>query len=116
MKSIVTIAFTMTLALSAGSAFADDCSRPPSPAIPSGAAANQETMIAAQAAVKKFLADSEAFRNCLQAQEALVPKEQLTADLQKSYVERYNAAVDAEVATGNEFNQAIRDYKAARTQ
>src|SRR5690606_8510725 len=75
MKSIVTIAFTMTLALSAGSAFADDCTRPPAPAIPSGAAATQEDMIAAQSAVKKFLADSETFRNCLQAQEALVPKE-----------------------------------------
>jgi len=116
MKSIVTIAFTMALALSAGSAFADECSRPPAPAIPSGAAATKEDMIAAQAAVKKYLADSETFRNCLQAQEALVPKEQLTAEMQKSFVERYNAAVDAEVATGNEFNEAIRAYKAASAQ
>ena len=98
-------------------AYADDCNRPPAPTVPNGAQATNDDMVATHGAVKTFMADTQGYLECLQKIEARHQEaETLTPELQQEYVTRYNAAVDSMETVAAEFNQAVRDYKAANPE
>lgn len=89
------------------------CEYPPEVKIPEGKSATQAEITAANAAVKKYLADMEAYTACLDADQAALPVEQQTPEAKALHVKRYNAAVDAMEATANAFNEQLRAFKAA---
>jgi hypothetical protein len=98
-------------------ALADDCTRPPAPSVPKGAEANNDEMVAAHHAVTAYMADTQGYLDCLQNLENRHKEaETLTPELQQEYLTRYNAAVDSMETVAAEFNQAVRDYKAANPQ
>lgn len=115
-KFVPAFAIGLMLALPvAAPALADDCTRPPAPTVPQGATASNDQMVAASGAVKTYMAETESYLSCLQAQEALM-KDQLTPELQQDMLNRYNSAVESMEAVAAEYNQAVRDYKAANPQ
>jgi hypothetical protein len=89
------------------------CDYPADVKIPDGSTATQEDITAASAAVKKYLADMEAYMACLDAEAAALPVEQQTPEAKSMHVKRYNAAVDAMELTANSFNEQLRAFKAA---
>ena len=117
------------LALSLGgtlatTAHADDgCQKPDQPVVPDGSEATMEAMLAGQKAVKAFQASNMEYMQCLEARysaaaadakNASDENEQALAkaDYDKS-IDAYNAAVSAEEAVAEDFNVALRAYKAA---
>jgi hypothetical protein len=90
------------------------CEYPADVKIPDGKSATQEEITAANAAVKKYLADMEAYTTCLDAEAAALPVEQQTPEAKAMHVKRYNAAVDAMELTANSFNEQLRAFKAAK--
>ena len=90
------------------------CEYPANVKIPDGTSATQDEITAASAAVKKYLADMEAYTTCLDAEVAAVPVEQQTPEVKAMHVKRYNAAVDAMELTANNFNEQLRAFKAAK--
>lgn len=70
------------------------CSPPAPPGIPDPSTAVLAEMVKAQKDVKKFIADAEVYLECEKDTGA------------------YNAMVDTMKATGDNFNQAIRAFKA----
>jgi hypothetical protein len=107
MKLITTFAFIM---MAANFAVAE-CSRPTAPELPDGAVSDLETMVAGQKAVKAYVAETEAFLDCLTAEgEAAVEEE--TPEEQLARIERHNSAVDEMEAVAEAFNEEIREYKA----
>lgn len=89
------------------------CEYPPEIKVPDGATATQEQMAAAQATVKKYLADMETYMNCLDAEAAAVPADQQTPEQQALVVKRHNAAVDAMENVAAQFNAQVKAFKAA---
>lgn len=90
------------------------CEYPTNVKIPDGKSATQEEITAASSAVKKYLADMEAYTACIDAEAAAVPLEQQTPEAKAMHVKRYNAAVDAMELTANSFNEQLRAFKAAK--
>ena len=119
-------AFVLTLGLSAGPVLADDCTHPgDAPSVPNGAEASQSEMIAAATAVKQFNADTTAYLECMDAKDADMAALQSQYEKQKNKeeakkvvanrkerLEKRNAAFESLDKTANEFNEAVRDYKA----
>lgn len=103
-----------TIAL-AGVAHAE-CSRPPEPTVPDGASASQEEMVQGQQDVKSFVEETNAFLDCLEAEEkeataaAEEAEEPLTAEQRNTYVDRYNAAVDVMQKVAESFNAELRVF------
>lgn len=90
------------------------CEYPGEPQLPDGKTATEADMNTAAAAVKKYVADMEAYANCLDAEFAALPVEQQTPEAKSLVNKRFNAAEDAKVAAANAFNEQLRAYKAAR--
>lgn len=89
------------------------CEYPPEVKIPDGAKANQEEMAAAQASVKKYMADMETYMSCLDAEAAAIPADQQTPEQKALVVKRHNAAVDAMENVAAQFNAQVKAFKAA---
>jgi polyisoprenoid-binding protein YceI len=104
----------MVLAAALAPAARAACEYPADVTVPEGKSATQEEITAASAAVKKYLADMEAYTACLDAEAATVPVEQQTPEIKAMHVKRYNAAVDAMEATANAFNEQLRAFKAVK--
>lgn len=108
------------LALSTTASFADDCTAPAAPALPDGATATLEEMLAGQQAVKEYQAANTEYRSCLEpkvtaAQTAAAgdsPGPEVVEALQKLN-EDYNASVSEEEKVAEEFNTELRQYKEA---
>ena len=92
---------------------AQACEYPPDLKILDGKSATQEEIAAASAAVKKYLADVEAYTTCLDTDFAALPVEQQTPEAKAMHVSKYNAAVDAMEAKAGSFNEQLRAFKAA---
>jgi uncharacterized protein (DUF1697 family) len=108
------IVVAASLGFAAG-AFAEECSREAAPAVPDGANASMEEMVAGQQAVKAYLASGNAFLSCLeQAQTAA--REEESEEQRAERLARYNAAVDEMQAVGDKFNAAIKAFKVANPQ
>ena len=112
MRNPVSIALLL-LAVSLAPA-AQACEYPPDLKLPDGKSATQEEMSAGVTAMKKYQADMEAYRACLDAEFAALPVEAQTPEAKALHVKRYNAAVDAETAEATAFNDQVRAFKAAK--
>ena len=118
MNRISTIAISGFLLLTAPVAFA--CDYPERPAIPDGSTASKEQMLAASAGVKTFLAGVDDYLVCIETaeKEAVAELENPDpADLQRRddmLSKKFDAANDEKALIGEEFNQQVRAYNAAR--
>jgi len=85
--------------------------------MPDGTTATQEEMVAAQKAVKAYMADMEAYLACLKeehaaaAAEAGDEDEEAAAKREAMFTKRHDAAVDQMHLVGARFNEQVRAYK-----
>ncbi len=85
--------------------------------MPEGTTATQEEMIAAQKAVKTYMADMEAYLTCLKkelaasAADAEDMDEEAAARREAMFTKRHDAAVDQMHLVGARFNEQVRAYK-----
>mgnify|MGYP005811839049 CR=1 FL=1 len=89
------------------------CEYPSEVQIPDGKSATQAEISAASAAVKKYLADMEAYTACLDSEAAALPADLKTPEAKALHIKRYNAAVDAMEGAASRFNEELRAFKAA---
>ena len=81
--------------------------------IPNGATATMEDMVAAQASFKAYNADMDAYLDCLDNELALVSEDlDIYPDIKKLNNSKYDAAVDVLTQAADEWNAAVRAYKA----
>lgn len=106
------------ITLFASQAYAE-CTIPTAPIVPDGNVASTDELIAAQTGLKKFQADLVEYRSCLALeQEKLTAsiddknKSDLDKEQEKVLIDAYNASVSSEEAAADEFNTALRAYKA----
>ena len=88
------------------------CNISEEPIIPDGSGATEQQMVAAQSAMKAFIADGETYIECLKKVEA-DSDEELSPEYKASLVTSHNAMVDAMQEIADQFNAAVRAYKAA---
>ena len=108
------------LALGSAVSVADDCTAPQTPALPDGATASMEQMLAGQKAVKAFQAANSEFRQCLDPKVSAAELESV-ADAEDENIqtilqqlnEDYNHSVSEEETLAEGFNNALKAYKAA---
>ncbi len=86
------------------------CEYPQEISIPDGATATNEDMLAGQALVKQYMAEMEAYLDCLDKDEANDPEKQ-SPEAKALHVQRHNTAVDAMESVAAKFNEQIRAYK-----
>ena len=102
------------------------CTYPRAPdAIPDGATATKEQMIAAKNDVNRYNTDMNVYLDCIKQElDAATPKDpsKLSADekkkaleQQKMLTQKNNAAVDELQAVVGRFNEQLKAYKAAHT-
>lgn len=118
MNKITKTAIGCLLLVAAPLTFA--CDYPDRPAIPDGATASKEELLAAKDAVGVYLADVDAYLTCIEsaekeAVEALedpAPEDLKRRDEMLS--NKFNAANEEKALVGEQFNQQVRAYNAAR--
>jgi hypothetical protein len=117
MKSL--LAAFVTLSLAAGTAYAE-CSYPKAPdKIPDGNTATLEEMIAAQAAVKNYDKEINAYTDCIKleydsdmAKDGATYSDAKKKALEKRQIQKTNAAVDEDQQVAARFNEQLKAYKA----
>lgn len=92
------------------------CTAPDEVSVPDGSQASMEEMLAAQTAVKTYMADMEAYLSCLEteanaAKKAAADEETIKAT-EAAHSKEHNSAVDGMERVANSFNEQIRAYKA----
>lgn len=88
------------------------CTAPAEPAIPAdGASAAKADVLAAQKAVKAFVAGGEEFIACLDKWER--SRDEISDEERMAVIRHHNHMTDAMHAAGGRFNQVVREYKAA---
>ena len=81
--------------------------------IPNGATATMENMVAGQSNFKSYNADMEAYLTCLDSELSKVSKKlDNYKKIQSLSDNKYNAAVDELGEAANQWNEAVRAYKA----
>ena len=81
--------------------------------IPNGATATMENMVAGQTNFKSYNADMEAYLACLDSELSKVSKKlDNYQEIQSLSDSKYNAAIDQLTKAADEWNEAVRDYKA----
>ena len=106
MKLFVSLAMILTANLAVA-----ECSRPTAPTLPDGATSDLETMVEGQKAVKAFVADIEAYLDCLNKEGEAVAEEE-APEQQLARIQEHNSAVDDMEKVAADFNTEIREYKA----
>ena len=90
-----------------------ECLSPAAPIIPDGNVASKDELIAAQKAMKIYQDSLGDYRGCLQKMESEIDPEAENASTQSETVlNAYNASVDEEAKVAEEFNVAVRAFKA----
>ena len=80
---------------------------------PNGATATMENMVEGQTNFKSYKADMEAYLDCLDSELSKVSKKlDNYQNIQSLSDSKYNAAVDELTETANQWNEAVRAYKA----
>jgi len=103
---------TLLLGLMLGAAGAvAECAHEKAPAVPDGKSASLDDMKAAQQAVKSYLASSNAYLACLDAESQKAPADE-PAETKAARVASYNAAVDEQNAVASQFNAARQSFNA----
>ena len=110
-----------------GGAFAVDtgnCKRPQAkPAVPLGATATDEQMVAANSAVRKYVDEGQTYLTCLKRLQETLPKPaaqpnapakgEHAKDATDELVDLYNAVFDEMSAVTEKYNEAVRAHKAS---
>lgn len=108
------INFILLLGLAIGPAAAElapECKPPVRPRIPDGSTATEEALLQARTALEQYLAAGDRYLSCLREFE--VNLGEAVKDIDGSeIVTRYNAMVDQMYLAGDEFNIALRRFKA----
>ena len=118
MKLKTTIVIGGLLALAAPLAFA--CEFPQRPSIPDGSTASKDDMLAAKADISDYLAGVDEYLSCLEnsESEAVAAMENPDQDelrrRDEMLTKKFDAANDEKALVGEEFNQQVRAYNAAR--
>lgn len=118
------VLFAILTLVSAQSATAEECRKPPVPTIPDGAAATRDDMLKGQEALRAFQAANMHYMHCLEdtfaAAEAAVKhssdpaaKARSEADYAKAAA-AYTAAVSADEALAESFNVELRRFRERR--
>ena len=102
--------FLSALLLAGSSVAFAECSRPPAPQLPDGSVADLQTMVDGQGAVKAYVAETEAYLDCLGAEGEAMSAEE-TPEQKLARVDQHNAAVDEMEVVASAFNEEIREYK-----
>jgi len=87
------------------------CPYPEDIKVPDGSKASEAEMLDGQKLVKAYMANMEAYLECLDT-ESTARVEEETDDQKAMHVKRHNAAVDAMEQVAASFNEQIRSYKA----
>ena len=99
---------------------ASACDYPERPTIPDGSTASKDEMMAAKNDVSTFLAGVDEYLTCIESSEKAAVAEMENpdpAELQRRdemLGKKFNAANDEKALLGEEFNQQVRAYNAAR--
>ena len=89
------------------------CDLPASPIIPDGNVASLDELVSAQQAMKTYQGALGDYRDCLKVMEEEMDAHADDAEEQKSnIIANYNSSVDSEALIADEFNVAVRNYKA----
>ncbi len=92
------------------------CAQSSAPIIPDGNVASKDELIAAQKAYKDFDANIQSFRECLLKEKEMLEAQGLTPEeLEQKLAANLaadNAAVEKLVMVAEEFNKAVRAFKA----
>jgi hypothetical protein len=93
------------LLLVASAAYAD-CSRPKAPSVPDGSTATEAELVDAQTDVQEYMAATNAFLECLAQEEEVEP------EVDAERIAAHNQAVDDMEEVAEQFNLAVRAWKA----
>lgn len=109
---------TMAFLLFSGGVDASNCVEPSAPSIPEGSTASMDEMIEAQTAVKTYQTAMGNYRRCIEnymnsIDEAFKEGDKEAAADYLNHNRRFNDSVNSEEQVAQEFNVAIRAYKAA---
>ena len=113
-----TIAIGGLLLLAAPLAFA--CEYPERPTIPDGSMASKDEMLTAKSDVSSYLAGVDEYLTCLETTEKAAVAEMDNPDpaelerRDEMLGKKFDAANDEKALVGEEFNQQVRAYNAAR--
>jgi len=97
------------------------CDYPERPALPDGTTAAKEDMIAAQSSVKDFLAAVDEYLTCIEQEEKAAiaamdsPDEETLKRRDDLLAKRFDAANEEKFLFGEQWNQQVRAYNAARS-
>jgi hypothetical protein len=105
MKLLFSAIFLLTSSLSLA-----ECERPTAPDLPDGDTSELQSMVDGQKAVKAYVAGTEAYLDCLTAEDAEAGADE-SPEADMARVEEHNAAVDEMEKVAAEFNEEIREYK-----
>ncbi len=120
MKNLTIIAAAVLLFAVPALGFA--CEYPERPELPDGSVASKEDMIAAQTAVKAFLASIDEYLDCIEQQEkdAIAamenPDEETIRRRDELLSKRFDAANEEKFLFGEQWNQQVRAYNARRSE
>lgn len=119
MNKTIKIAIGCLLLIAAPMTFA--CDYPERPSIPDGSTASKEELLAAKDGVATFLAGVDEYLTCIETaeKEAVAALESPDTDDLKRRDEmigsKFDAANEEKALVGEQFNQQVRAYNAART-
>jgi hypothetical protein len=97
------------------------CDYPERPTLPDGGTAAKEDMIAAQSAVKGFLAAVDEYLTCIEQEEKAAieamdnPDEETIKRRDDLLAKRFDAANEEKFMFGEQWNQQVRAYNAAKS-
>jgi hypothetical protein len=97
------------------------CDYPERPSLPDGGTAVKEDMIAAQSAVKGFLAAVDEYLTCIEQEEKAAieamdnPDEETIKRRDDLLAKRFDAANEEKFMFGEQWNQQVRAYNAAKS-
>lgn len=109
-------------ALLAAPAIGLACEYPERPTLPDGSSASKEEMIAAQTAVKAFLAAVDEYLDCIEQEErdAIAamesPDEETIKRRDELLSKRFDAANEEKFLFGETWNQQVRAYNARKSE
>lgn len=96
------------------------CDYPERPTLPDGGTASKDDMIAAQTAVKGFLADVDDYLSCIEQEEKDAaaaldnPDEETLKRRDELLSKRFDAANEEKFLFGEQWNQQVRAYNTQR--
>lgn len=112
-----TTKLAVSVALVSMTAGAIACDYPKRAAVPDGATASKDEMIAGQRGVKNYMAAMEDYLSCIEAEEAAAVLELGSLDERAKrqradmFNKKYNAAVEEMNLVAEAFNLQVRTYK-----